>query len=269
MKIIYKKDDLIKFLKHEQNLGFVPTMGSIHKGHLSLVKKSIKDCKKTIVSIFINRPQFNKKNDFNNYPKTLKKDIKLLKQFKVDCVYLPNEKDIYPNGINKKNKINSFSKKLCGKYRPGHFEAIVDVINRFIKIIKPKKIFMGEKDYQQYKIVEHFVSKNYKKIIVVCCQTIRERNGTALSSRNVLLSVKEKVVSGYIYNFLKKNKYDIFKNLLTLNFIKKKILKLGANKIDYIEILDINKIIKPYRKQKKNRIFIAYYLGSTRLVDNI
>ena len=269
MEIINKKKDLTKFLNREKNLGFVPTMGSIHKGHLSLIKKSIKECKKTIVTIFVNKPQFNKKNDYYNYPKNLKNDINLLKRFKVNCVYIPSEKEIYPYGINKKIKIISFSKKLCGKYRPGHFKAVVDVIDRFIKIIKPKKIFMGEKDFQQFKIVEHFVNKYYKSIFVVCCSTIREKNGIALSSRNVLLTSKEKIISGYIYNFLKKNKIKITNSKFSEKFLKNSILKLGASKIDYIKTLDTNKITKPYLRRKKYKIFIAYYLGSTRLVDNI
>jgi len=269
MKIIYKKHDLIKFLDNKKNIGFVPTMGSIHNGHLSLIRKSIKECNITIVSIFINRPQFNKKDDYINYPKKLKKDIFLLNKTKVDFVYIPSELDIYPNGHNAKIKIIAFSKILCGKYRPGHFKAIVDVVDRFIDIIKPKKIFMGEKDYQQYKIVEHFVKKKYKKVSVVCCKTIREKNGAALSSRNFLLSKKEKVIAGLIYSFLKNNKKKIFDKFFSLNFIKNKILKFGANKIDYIKMLNVNKIIKPYKKTKKNKIFIAYYLRTTRLIDNI
>ena len=269
MKIIYNKIDLIKILDNDRNIGFVPTMGSIHNGHLSLIRKSFNECNKTIVSIFINRPQFNKKNDFINYPKNIKKDILLLNKIKVDLLYLPSELDIYPNGYNTKIKVISFSKILCGKYRPGHFKAIVNVIDRFIDIIKPKKIFMGEKDYQQFKIVEHFIKKKYQNVTVVCCKTIREKNGTALSSRNVLLSEKEKIIAGLIYSFLKKNKQKIFDKLFSLNFIKNKILILGANKIDYIKILNINKINKPYKKTKKNKIFIAYYLRSTRLIDNI
>ena len=159
MKIISDKNSLIKFAHSEKNLGFVPTMGAIHRGHTSLVKKSINECDKTIVSIFINKPQFNKKSDFQKYPRILKKDISILKKLKVDYLYLPTEKQIYPDGPNKNIKISSFGKKLCGKFRPGHFEAVVDVIERFIKIIKPKKIYFGEKDMQQLKIIESFVKK--------------------------------------------------------------------------------------------------------------
>ena len=268
MKIIYKKIKLIELLNNEKNLGFVPTMGCIHKGHLSLVKKSKKSTKKTIVSIFVNRPQFNKKADFNKYPKTIKKDIRLLRNLKVDYLYMPQERDIYPNGFTKNIEISSFAKKLCGKFRPGHFQAVVDVIDRFIKIIKPKKIFMGEKDFQQLKIVEEFIYKKYKNTFIVNCKTIREKNGMAISSRNVLLSLKEKNISGLIYRFLKKNKLKIIKNYYNNNFIKNYILKLGATKIDYVKVLKINKTFRSSVKKNNKRIFIAYYLRQVRLIDN-
>ena len=133
MKIFLSKNKLLNCINSEKNLGFVPTMGAIHLGHLSLIKKSKQQCSKTIVSIFINRPQFNKKSDFNKYPRTLKNDISLFKKLKVDYLYVPSKKQIYPNGQNRNIKINPLGKKLCGKFRPGHFEAVVDVIDRFIK----------------------------------------------------------------------------------------------------------------------------------------
>ena len=149
MKIILNKSKLVKFINSQKNLGFVPTMGALHKGHISLIKRSMTLCDKTVVSIYINKSQFNKKSDFINYPRNINKDIKLLQKLKVDFLYIPSNKQIYPSGINKNIKINSFSKKLCGEFRIGHFEAVVDVIDRFIKIIRPKKIFFGEKDMQQ------------------------------------------------------------------------------------------------------------------------
>ena len=151
MKIIYTKKQLVNFVLKQKNLGFVPTMGAIHVGHASLIKKSIKQSDKTIVTIFINKPQFNRKNDFLKYPRMLNKDISILAKLKVDYLYLPSKKKIYPNGPNNNIKISAFKKKLCGKYRPGHFIAVVDVIDRFIKIIKPAKIYLGEKDMQQLK----------------------------------------------------------------------------------------------------------------------
>ena len=269
MKIILSKNKLVEFIHKEKNLGFVPTMGAIHIGHISLIKKSISQCDKTIVSIFINKPQFNRKSDFRKYPRVLKKDISVLGDHEVDYLYLPTVKQIYPTGHKKKIKISAFSKKLCGKSRPGHFEAVVDVIDRFIKIIKPRKIFLGEKDMQQLKIVEEFININKIKTKVIACKIIREKNGLAYSSRNFLLSPEEKKIASNIYKLLNEKKKNLIKKKIFLKEIKNKILKFGINKIDYIEILDINKLIRPYKKIKKYKIFIAYYIGSTRLIDNI
>ena len=269
MKIIYSKNKLVNFVLKQKNLGFIPTMGAIHEGHISLIKKSINQSDKSIVSIFINKPQFNRKSDFLKYPRMLKKDISILTKLKVDYLYLPSIIQIYPNGPNNNIKISSFRKKLCGKYRSGHFEAVVDVIDRFIKIINPKKIYLGEKDMQQLKIIEHFVRKNYSNIKVIGCKTIREKNGIACSSRNFLLSLNEKKIASKVYKLLIYKKHALVKNKTSLKTLKRKILNLGVSKIDYIQILDVNKLIKPFKKINKYKIFIAYYLRSTRLIDNI
>ena len=269
MKILLNKNKLIKFIKKEKNLGFVPTMGCIHKGHISLIKKSNSQCNKTVVTIFINKPQFNRKSDYQKYPRTLGRDIKILKKLKIDYLYIPSSKQIYPNGPNKEIKISAFGKKLCGKHRPRHFEAIVDVVERFIKIINPKKIYFGQKDMQQLKIIEHFVKKKYSKIKIVGCNTIREKNGIAYSSRNFLLNIKEKKISGKVYRLLLSKKKYLVKRKISLNMIKNKILRLGVSKIDYVKILDINRLVDKNIRSKKIRIFIAYYLRSTRLIDNI
>ena len=269
MKIIKSKNKLKKFIWNEKKLGFVPTMGAIHLGHISLVKKCISQCDKSIVSIFINPSQFNKKSDFQKYPRVLKRDISILKKLKIDYLYLPSVSQIYPNGQNNNIKISSLGKKLCGKFRPGHFEAVADVIDRFIKIIKPKRIYFGNKDMQQLKIIEHFVGKNHVKTNVVGCKTIREKNGVACSSRNFLLSLKEKMIASKIYKLIVNKKQNLINNKISLRTIKRKISTLGATRTDYIEILNINKLIKPYKKNNKYKIFIAYYLGTTRLIDNI
>ena len=268
MKIISNKNKLIKFVHSEKNLGFVPTMGGIHQGHVSLIKRSLKQCDKTIISIFVNKPQF-KNSDFRKYPRILKKDISIIKKLKVDYLFLPAEKQIYPNGYSKNIKISHFGKKLCGKFRPGHFKAVVDVIDRFIKIIKPKKIYFGEKDMQQLKIIEHFVKNKHNKVKVIGCKTVREKNGIAFSSRNFLLSSDEKKIASKIYKLLVYKKQNLVKNKISLKSQWRKILNLGATKIDYIKILDINKLMKPFKKNNKYKIFIAYYLRSTRLIDNI
>ena len=269
MKIFLNKKEVLKFVNKENNLGFVPTMGNIHKGHISLFKRSLKECNKTLVSIFVNKPQFNKKKDYKNYPRTINKDIALLKKIKVDYLYMPSHKQIYPDRPNKKIKISSIQKILCGKFRPGHFQAVVDVIDRFIKITKPKKIYFGEKDMQQLKIVSHYVKKKFYNVKVVSCKTVREKNGIAYSSRNRHLSKKQKKIASKIYKILIKKKKKIINKRINLKLIKRKILDFGVDHLDYLEFHNINKLITPYKRKNVFRIFIAYYIGSTRLIDNI
>jgi pantoate--beta-alanine ligase len=269
MKIILSKKKLIQILKEEEDLGFVPTMGAIHKAHIYIIKKSISLCKKTIVTIFVNKPQFNETTDYKKYPRNIKKDISVLRKSKVDYLYLPTRKQIYPSGPNKNIKISSFGKRLCGKSRPGHFKAVVDVINRFIKIINPNKIFLGEKDMQQLKIIEEFINKNQIKTKVIPCKTIREKNGIACSSRNFFLSANDFIIASKVYKLLCKSKRLLIKKKNILKKIKNKMFKFGVKKIDYLELLEINKLARPFKKNKKYRLFVAYYLGTTRLIDNI
>ena len=269
MKIISNKKKLIKIIQKEKNLGFIPTMGAIHKAHISMIKKSNRMCNKSIVTIFVNQPQFNRKSDYKNYPRVLNKDINLLKKYGTNYLYLPSPKQIYPSGPNRKIKIDKFSKKLCGKFRPGHFEGVTDVIDRFIKIIKPSKIFLGKKDMQQLKIIEEYIHENKINTKVVGCKTVREKNGIACSSRNFLLTPKHINIASKVYKLLYKSKKLLISKKIILKKIKNKIYKLGVKKIDYMELIDINKQIKAYKKNRKYKIFIAYYLGSTRLIDNI
>ncbi len=267
MKIFTNKNQLKKNIKKGIKLGFVPTMGAFHKGHISLIKKSIKMCDKTIVSIFINKPQFNKKKDFNEYPRDLSKDISILKKIKVNYVYLPKYREIYPRGPNLGIKISKFSNQLCGKFRPKHFKSVVDVVDRFLKIIKPNKIFLGKKDYQQLKIIEDYIVVNKINTKVIKCKTIREINGLACSSRNFILSTNEKNLASKVYKIIKKNKIKIIKNKHLLTKIKKQIYKIGINKIEYLNLINL----KNLESRKKNfyKVFISFYLRSVRLIDNI
>ena len=269
MKIIRNKNSLIKLIVDKKNIGFIPTMGGIHDGHIYLIKKSIAENNISIVSIFINKPQFNRKTDFKKYPRLLNKDIKKIRKLKIDYLFIPSSKQIYPKGSNKNIKVHSFANKLCGKHRPGHFKGVVDVIERFIKIINPKKIYMGQKDMQQLMIVKYFVSKKYKHIKIRECKTIREKNGIPFSSRNLLLSKEEKIIASKVIKLLRVSKNKIFKKKILINSIKKTIYGMGINKIDYIKLLNINKLIKPYKKNNNYKIFISFYIKNVRLIDNI
>ena len=153
--IIFKSiNKLNKEVNFKANIGFVPTMGSLHNGHISLIKSSKRICKKTLVSIFINPSQFNKSNDLRNYPRNLKKDIAILKKLKIDFLLIPNQAEVYRRKKDKKIKLNYKDKILCAKHRPGHFEGVLAVINQFLSKFKPKYIFFGEKDYQQLFLIK-------------------------------------------------------------------------------------------------------------------
>jgi pantoate--beta-alanine ligase len=269
MKILRNISDLMKAISNINKLGFIPTMGGLHKGHLSLIKESQKKTKKTIVSIYVNPKQFNNKNDFLTYPRPLSKDLNLLRKLRVDFVFIPSSKDIYNKKRSKKITLKKNYKVLCARYRRGHFEGVIDVMDRFIKIIKPQFIFMGEKDFQQLLLIKDFIKNKYKSN-VISCKTIRNKDGVALSSRNNLLTKKELFKAGLITNILKKVKNNIRKIELIekyLHLLKGELTKKFKIKVEYLEFRnEIN--LRKYDFSKKNRLFIAYYFRKIRLIDN-
>tara|TARA_A100001015_G_scaffold64860_1_gene71687 strand:+ start:203 stop:1015 length:813 start_codon:yes stop_codon:yes gene_type:complete len=269
MKTLLNNIDLNEALSGKSNIGFVPTMGSLHEGHLSLIKKSLKLSSKTVVSIFVNPRQFNNKKDYKKYPRNIKKDLKILKRLKVDFVYLPKIKDIYKSKNKIKIKLNKQDKILCAKYRKGHFEGVIEVMTRLTKIVNPSKIFMGEKDFQQLLLVKKYVEKNFKSKIVFC-KTIRDKNKLALSSRNILLDRNNLNKAGKLAEDLIKFKKRLLKkkNLKNLIFMKKNELKRKYDiKIDYLELRN-TKSLKLTDKITNAKIFIAYYINKVRLIDN-
>jgi pantoate--beta-alanine ligase len=269
MKLIKLKTDLIKAIELDKRLGFVPTMGSLHEGHKALIKTSQKKCKKTLVSIFVNPTQFNSKKDYKTYPKNLKKDLSYLKKLKVDYVYLPTIKQIYLKK-NDKIKLNKSQNVLCAKFRKGHFEGVLDVLGRFIELISPQKMFMGEKDFQQFFLVKNYIENKYDTKVYMC-KTIRYKNKLALSSRNSLLNKQSYVTSGIITKKLLKLKNDISKNRKNYKKLifdlKKELFKNFNIKIEYLECrkiknLSTNILNKPFK------LFVAYYINNVRLIDN-
>ena len=168
MKILLTNNDLNEALLGNSNIGFVPTMGSLHKGHISLIRKSLIQCNKTIVSIFVNPTQFNNKNDYVKYPRNIKSDLKILKKLKVNFIFIPIKNQIYNSKNSIKIQLLKKDKILCAKYRKGHFEGVIDVMTRLTKIVKPSKIYMGEKDFQQLILVKRFIEKNFNSKIVSC-----------------------------------------------------------------------------------------------------
>ncbi len=267
--IIFKSIKVLnKSVNFKEKIGFVPTMGSLHQGHISLIKASKKKCQKTIVSIFINKSQFNKIKDFKNYPKNISEDYKICKKLKVDYLLVPNEKDVYSSNKQKKIKISKKDQIMCAKFRSGHFEGVLGVINQFLIKIKPYKMFLGEKDFQQIYLIRKFISNKFNTKIVQC-KTIRNKNGLPYSSRNILLNKKNLIIasdiSKLIHKFYRSLKSNL-KNSKNIKLIKNKIKNKNV-KIEYIEIR--NKLNLSKKITRKNlKIFIAYYIDKVRLIDN-
>jgi len=267
--IIFKSiNKLNKEVNFKANIGFVPTMGALHKGHISLINSSKSKCKKTLVSIFINPSQFNKKMDLKKYPKNLHKDIKILKKLKVDYLLLPKINEIYKNKKNMKINLIKKDKVLCAKYRPGHFEGVLAVINQFLINIKPKFIFLGEKDYQQIILIKKFIKKKFKTKVVEC-KTVRLNNLVPYSSRNFHLSRNGINNASFVSKSIHKLYLSIkkkFNNRLNINLVK---YNIESKKIitDYFEIRNKTNLSKNFNR-KNFKIFIAYYLNDVRLIDN-
>lgn len=280
MKIFTTANEVSNFLEplktSTSSFGFVPTMGALHMGHVSLIKKACKENNIVIVSIYVNPTQFDKKNDLNKYPKNLKKDINILCSLNEDKVVLftPDNKEIYGARTTKeKFSFGSVENKLEGEFRPGHFEGVATVVKKLLKIVRPDKAYFGEKDFQQLLIIKKLVVAMGARTLIVGCPIFREPNGLAMSSRNSLLTKAELQYASKIYNVLKIVK-EKFKES-SLEIIKKWVLNEFENdtlfKIEYFEITDSLslEIATSVNNTKKYRAFISGYIRNVRLIDNI
>lgn len=233
----------------EKKIGFVPTMGTLHSGHISLIKKAQAENDLVIVSIFVNPTQFNNHHDFQTYPNNLEQDIKILESLEVDILFNPNQKDIYPDGDSLKILPNiEIANILEGKARPGHFSGMLTVVLKLLQITRPNNLYLGEKDYQQLALIRQLVKNFFIDTKVIGCPTVRENFGLPLSSRNKNLSASDIEITKEIYSILKQ---DDFSNLEDLS---KKIEATGA-KPEYIKEID-------------KRIFLVFYVSKVRLIDN-
>ena len=267
--VLYALPNAVTKFNFNEIIGFVPTMGSLHNGHLSLIKIAKKKSKKVLVSIFVNPSQFNDKKDFLKYPRDLKKDISILKKIGVNYLFLPNNNEIYKKGIKKKFIIYKKDKILCAKYRKGHFEGVLAVVHRFLSNINPKYMFLGEKDFQQVYLIKKYLQK-HTKTKIISCNTIRNKNKLPLSSRNILLSKANLKKSEKISKLLFDLKNKISKNLQNIKLLdlyKNKINDL-CDKIEYFEIRNLNNLSKNFSKENF-KIFIAYKQNKVRLIENI
>ena len=276
--IIFKtKNKLSSYLFHlptQTSIGFVPTMGALHKGHLTLIERAKTDCSIVICSIFVNPTQFNNKEDFDKYPNSITKDITQLEKINCDVVYTPAISDLYAENEQANHyDFNGLDKLIEGKFREGHFDGVATIIEKFFGIINPKKAYFGQKDLQQLLIVKSLTKKLNLPIEIIDCPTIREKNGLAISSRNKLLNKKQLETATLLYNsllFCKDNKelYSIekLKTLIQKNFSEQNDVRL-----EYIEFVNAITLqsISQFKAKDKNAICIAAFISGVRLIDNI
>ena len=270
--IVKKINQLKKIISSQLNkkIYFVPTMGNLHDGHLSLLEYAQKKKQFLIVSIFVNPLQFDSKKDFKKYPRTIKNDLKILKQFNIDTIFLPE------NNFSKENlstvNIESLTNKLCGADRPGHFVGVATIILKFLNLIQPDFLVLGQKDYQQILVIRQIIKDFFFKTKIIELPIIRNNDGLALSSRNILIPHKKKELTKNIFLTLKLISDEIKNTGLKktkIQFYKKKLLMSGIEKINYLEILNESDLSNVADKPCFARIFISVSISGIKLIDNI
>jgi pantoate--beta-alanine ligase len=277
--ILFKKTaDLHNYIEEQRKkkvqTGFVPTMGALHAGHISLIKKSVSENDLTISSIFVNPTQFNDPNDFKKYPVTIEKDIYQLETAGCDLLFLPSAEEIYPNGTEQKQTydLGYLETVLEGKFRPGHFQGVCMVMERLLKIVLPDNLYLGQKDYQQCMVIKKLIGLLKLDIQLNICPTLREPDGLAMSSRNIRLNEQERKDATAIYRsllYIKENSQH--KEIPELKKEAKKILIENGFRIDYIEIADANslELINKLDGKRKLVALIAAFMNEVRLIDNM
>ena len=278
MKVFKTKKELKTYFKGYSSknftIGFVPTMGALHNGHLSLVKESVDNNEITVASIFVNPTQFNKKEDLENYPRTLESDLTLLQSVSCDIAFIPTTEEIYSNTVSSNHfEFDGLEIQMEGKFREGHFNGVGTIVKKLFEIVTPTNAYFGEKDFQQLQIIRKMVQKNQLPVSVIGCPTYREKNGLAMSSRNQLLSEKEKEEGAIIYETLCKVKELINNKAIEKinSWVGEQFDKNPLFELEYFVIADEENLtpaltISP---NKNYRAFIAVHADKVRLIDTM
>ena len=280
MLIFKEKEDLSQYLKDKvpqtSKIGFVPTMGALHEGHLSLILKSQSENEITISSIFVNPTQFNDPTDLAKYPRPIEEDIKMLSQAGCSILFLPSVEEIYPKSKEdteeKHYDLGNLENILEGKYRKGHFQGVVQIIDILLKIINPQNLYLGQKDYQQCLVIKSFIQKSNPDLNLVFVPTLREEDGLAMSSRNRRLTETQRAASSLIYQCL--ISIQTKKSIQQFKVVQKECFDILTKKgfdPDYIELADAStlEILEDYDSNKKMVALIAVRIGDIRLIDNV
>ena len=262
------------YKRNGKTVGFVPTMGYLHEGHVSLIRCAKKENDIVVVSIFVNPLQFGKNEDLDKYPRDMKRDLTICNNEGVDMVFTPSYEEMYPEGFQTYVIVEELTKGLCGDYRPGHFKGVTTVVAKLFNIVKPDRAYFGKKDYQQFKVIQRMVKDLNMDIEVIGCPLIREKDGLAMSSRNKYLSPEERQSALSLSQALFKAKETFEKgerNPETLKQIIEDIIlsQPKVREIQYIEIIDPETLKPKDKLEKGDVIAIAVFVGDTRLIDNI
>ena len=273
-KTIKETKEILKRVKSQGlSIGFIPTMGALHKGHLELIRKAKNENDFVSCSIFVNPIQFNNKEDLIKYPRPIEDDIKKLEELTCDLVFIPSVEEMYPEPDNTIYDFGNLEKVMEGKFRPGHFNGVAVVVKKLFDIVEPDRSYFGEKDFQQLTIMKALVKKLKIPVEIVPCSTIREPDGLAMSSRNIRLSADERKIAPVIFRVLKDvRKMASEKNVKELKkYYFQQLEKYSQMKIEYFGISDIEDLspIEEFEKDKKYVACTAVFLGKVRLIDNI
>ena len=274
-KIVELQNELFSYRKNNKTIGLVPTMGALHAGHASLVKQSVKENDVTVVSVFLNPTQFNDKGDLERYPRTLEADCQLLEACGVDYVFAPTVEDIYPKPDNRQFEFSPQSTVMEGAKRLGHFNGVCQVVSRLFYIVRPDRAYFGEKDWQQIAVIKRLVDFIGMKdsITIVECPIVREQDGLAMSSRNMLLTADERAIAPKIYEALRKS-VDYSRSHSVAETQEKVVNEINAVdglEVEYFEIVDGNTLLKVNTWEDYVVGCITVYCGHTpiRLIDHI
>lgn len=268
------REAIVNFKSQGKTIGFVPTMGSLHKGHLSLMKRAVQENDLLVTSIFVNPKQFGPAEDFDKYPRDHERDLDLCRQEEVDLVFLAREDEFYPENYLTYVRTEGITEGLCGRTRPGHFQGVTTVLTKFFNLVEPNRAYFGRKDAQQLIVVRKMVEDLNFPIEIIACETEREEDGLARSSRNIYLSQDERKDASLIYRSLLEAREKIEAGDYDINSIRKlmeEIIERGpSNKIDYIEFVDSSNLERLGRVELgRTLIALAVNTGKTHLIDNI
>ncbi len=277
MKVVGKISSVRKIVRkvkiEGKKVGFVPTMGYFHKGHISLMEKARKECDFVVVSVFVNPIQFGKGEDYNRYPRDIKRDKEMAQKVGVDLLFCPDVEEMYPVPFLTKVSVGRLTEHLCGAFREGHFDGVCTVVAKLFNIVEPDIAYFGQKDLQQAQVVQQMVRDLNFPIKIRVLPIVREEDGLAMSSRNTYLSERQRKDAVKIYQLLKEGAQAIEKGK-SLSYVRRKIkdgLAKCGGRVDYVEIVDIEDMqpIKNISGRDKVAIAVAVWFGKARLIDNI